>query len=73
MLASGRRGRDTDDLAGAALEHQDIAHADVVARDGDSVGDSAIAGAGSVRRSVALTDHLNALALRVEDTVSHLV
>lgn len=38
VLASGRRGRDADDLAGAALQHQEVAEADVVAGDGDSVG-----------------------------------
>ncbi len=37
VLAGGSRGRDADDLARAALEHQDIAKANVVARDGDRV------------------------------------
>lgn len=40
VLAGSSRGRDADDLARAALKHQDVAHADVVARDGDSVGNS---------------------------------
>jgi hypothetical protein len=38
VLASGSRGRDADDLAGAALEDEDVTEADVVARDGDGVG-----------------------------------
>jgi hypothetical protein len=38
VLAGGSRGRDADDLAGAALEDEDVTKADVVAGDGDSVG-----------------------------------
>jgi hypothetical protein len=38
VLASGSRGRDADDLAGAALEDEDVAEADVVAGDGHRVG-----------------------------------
>lgn len=38
VLASGGGGRDSDDLAGAALEHQEVTEADVVAGDGDGVG-----------------------------------
>lgn len=38
VLASGRRGRDANDLARTALEHQEVTQADVVAGDGDSVG-----------------------------------
>lgn len=44
VLASLGRGGDADDLARAALEDQEIADADVVARDGDSVGRSHLAG-----------------------------
>lgn len=40
VLASSSRGGDADHLAGAALEHEEIANADVVAGDGDSVGHS---------------------------------
>jgi len=75
VLAGGSRGRDADDLAGAALEHQDVTHADVVARDGDGVGN----GSGRTRRTgswgggVSLANNLNALTLRMEDAVSHLV
>jgi hypothetical protein len=39
VLASGRGGGDADDLAGAALEHQEVTQTDVVARDGDGVGE----------------------------------
>jgi hypothetical protein len=38
VLASGRRGRDADDLARAALQDEDVAKADVVAGDGHRVG-----------------------------------
>jgi hypothetical protein len=37
VLASGRGGGDTDDLARAALEDQEITETDVVAWDGDGV------------------------------------
>ena len=72
VLASGSRGRDADDLAGAALEDQDVAEADVVARDGDGVG-----WAGSLARggsATGLTD-LNAgsVAFMMGDLVSQLV
>lgn len=76
VLASRSRGRDTDDLAGATLEHQDITHTDVVARNGDGVGNGAIAAAGtrSGGRGVrVLANHPNTVILRVEDTVGHLV
>lgn len=46
VLASLRRGGDADDLARAALEDEDIAEADVVAGDGDSLGSRAGASAG---------------------------
>ena len=72
VLAGGSRSRDADDLAGAALEDQDVAEADVVARDGDGVG-----GAGSLARggsATGLTD-LNAgsVAFRMGNLVSQLV
>lgn len=38
VLASGRGGGNTDDLARSALEDQEIANADMVGRDGDGVG-----------------------------------
>jgi hypothetical protein len=40
VLASLRGGGDADDLARASLQDQEIANADVVARDGDGVGGS---------------------------------
>jgi hypothetical protein len=40
VLASGRGGGNADDLARAALKDQQIANADVVGGDGDSVGRS---------------------------------
>jgi hypothetical protein len=39
VLASGGGGGDADDLAGTALEHQEVTQADVVAGDGDGVGE----------------------------------
>lgn len=38
VLAGGSRGGDADHLAGTALEHEEVANADVVAGNGDSVG-----------------------------------
>lgn len=38
VLASGRGGGNTDDLARTALKDQEIANADMVGRDGDGVG-----------------------------------
>lgn len=75
VLTSGSRGGDADDLAGTALEHQDITQTDVVAGDGDGVGDSTTAGAGSRGGGgrVRLAMNINAVALGVEDAVSHLV
>lgn len=54
VLTSLGRGGDADDLARAALEDQEVANADVVARDGDGAGGSHLAcgcrsGGGSVR------------------------
>jgi hypothetical protein len=38
VLTGGRGGRDADDLAGAALEHQEVTQTDMVAGDADGVG-----------------------------------
>lgn len=79
VLAGGSRGRDADDLAGAALQDQDVANADVVARDGDSVGRSLRLAAGAASGaagadSLAVLGDLNRLAdFRVQNTVSQLV
>jgi len=43
VLAGGSRGGDTDDLAWAALEDEDVTQTDVVAGDGDS-GDANVVG-----------------------------
>jgi hypothetical protein len=43
VLTGGSRRGDADDLAGAALEHQEVTEADVVARDGDGVGEVRLA------------------------------
>ena len=49
VLAGGGGGRDADHLAGAALEHQEIANAHMVAGDGDRVGnDGDAAGRGAL-------------------------
>jgi hypothetical protein len=39
VLTGGGGGGDADDLAGTALEHQEVTQADVVAGDGDGVGE----------------------------------
>lgn len=76
MLAGGSRGRDADDLARPALEQENVAQADVVAGDRDSVGSvvaTARAGAtGAAARDSALRD-LDGLTVWVDNTVSHLV
>ena len=71
VLASGGGGRDADDLAGAALEHQEVTQADVVAGDGDGVGHL------RARRLLArggLVDlNVDVLMAGVSDLVSQLV
>lgn len=47
VLAGGGRGRDADDLAGAVLEHHEVADPDVVAGDRDRVGHDGDAGVGA--------------------------
>lgn len=78
VLAGGRRGRNADDLARAALQQQDVAYADVVAGDGNCGGCKTLRV--SDRRSTSngtafpYLDHLPGLAtLGVDDTVSQLV
>jgi hypothetical protein len=55
ILAGGGGGGDADNLAGTALEHQEVAQANVVAGDGDSVG---CKGVGRVARARARTRRL---------------
>lgn len=52
VLARLGGGGDADDLARAALKDQEIANADVVARDGDGVGGSHLACGSGSRREV---------------------
>lgn len=78
VLTSGSRGRDADDLAGTALEHDKVANADVVAGDADGVGETALAialvAAGSRGRAVALADlNVNVLLARVDNAVRQVV
>ena len=81
VLARGRRGGDADHLAGAALQDQDVANADVVARNGDGVaGHIVLVGAATARRRAAtgadrLTElrDLDIAAFRIQQTVSKLV
>lgn len=80
VLAGGGRGGDLDDLAGAALEDQEVTEADVVAGDGDSVGDIAVAGvtgAGTGGTALLVDVHINVVvvlvATGVGDAVSQLV
>lgn len=88
VLAGGRGGRDADDLAGAALEDQEVTQTDVVAGDGDGVGNIAITaaaatavGAGWTGRLVGsrclhVNVHVNVLMVvvaGVSDAVSQLV
>ena len=78
VLAGGSRGGDADDLAGAALEDQDIPVADVVARDGHSVGDAGRAAGGGRRSGYHLTHDLGVVVVVVvvmvgEDFVCHFV
>lgn len=76
VLASGGRGRDADDLARAALEDEDVAKTDVVARDRHRVGGAGLLGRRAARAAVGLANlgHLNAvMAFRMQDAVSQLV
>jgi len=70
VLASGRRGRDTDDLAWSALEHQEVTQTDVVAGDGHSVGLRLGGGSWAARRRISIVADINLLFLVV--VVTHL-
>jgi hypothetical protein len=78
VLAGGGRGGDADDLAGTALEDQDVAQADVVAGDGDGGGSVLVrSGANTAARAGRRAD-LGVLDMAgsfmvVENTVSQLV
>jgi hypothetical protein len=81
VLAGGARGGDADDLARAALEHQEVSHADVVARNGHRVGDVARAttargagrGGARARLTVDVNVDVSLMAAGVGDPVSELV
>lgn len=77
VLAGGRRGRDADDLARAALQQQDVAYPDVVAGDGNCIERKIFRVSDrSTSNGTAFPylNHLPSLAtLGVNDTVSHLV
>lgn len=60
VLAGGRRGGDADHLARTALEHEEVADADMVAGDGDRVGDNGGA-AGRGTRGTRLRGRLDTL------------
>ena len=76
VLASGRRGGDADDLARSALQHQEVAEADVVARDGDSVGNigaTRLARAAVCHSNLFLDVHIDLIMVMVVVRVSNLV
>lgn len=75
VLASGSRGGDADDLARAALEDEDVAKTDVVARDRHGVGGFLGLGGRAAGAVAGLTNlNLNVvMALRMQDAVSQLV
>ncbi len=81
VLASGRGSGDADDLARTALEHQEVAHANVVAGDGDGVGDvrvaRATAGTGGSGNLITVDVHVDVvvvlMAAGVNNAVSQLV
>lgn len=78
VLAGGGRGGDLDDLAGAALEDQEVTEADVVAGDGDGVGEERGTGVARGRRAGSTTDLGDLVAggaafMRVSNLVSQLV
>ena len=80
VLASGRRGGDADHLARTTLEHQEVAQADVVAGDGDGVGEVRLARVTGARtRSSRLPVDVNVnvvvvlMATGVHDAVRELV
>jgi len=78
VLTGGGRGGDADDLARTTLQHQEVAEADVVAGDGDGVGDKGVAGVtGTGTRSRGLDFDIVGvvvlIAARVNNAVSQLV
>lgn len=76
VLAGGRRGGDADDLAGAALQDEDVTQADVVAGNGDRAG-AMVVSAAAARAGPGLPDlgHVNMVVatFRMKNSVSQLV
>lgn len=76
VLAGGSRGGDTDDLAGATLEDQDVTQADVVTGDGDGVGANVVSDT-ATRTGPGLPDLsyivVVIVTLGVDEAISHLV
>lgn len=73
VLAGGSRGADADDLAGAALEDQDVTEADVVAGDGDGVGSLLNGRGGSGAAADGRDLSLDVAFMMVVELVSQLV
>lgn len=77
VLASSRAGADADDLARAALQHQEVAEADVVAGNGDSVGEvlstTSRGRAGTVTVDIDVHVGVVLMAAGVGDPVTELV
>lgn len=80
MLAGGGRARDADHLAWVALEHQDVANANVVAGDRDCVGRVPVRVSSCLSTVAAAFPDLNHLpvgrrvtSLRMGDAVSQLM
>lgn len=78
VLAGGSGGGDADDLARSALQHQEVAEADVMARNGNSVGDiraTSWARAAVSHPDLLLNVHVNVVmvVVRVDNLVSKLV
>jgi hypothetical protein len=68
VLTGGRGGRDADDLAGAALEHQEVTQANVVARDADGVGEAVSRGTRAL-----VNVNLNIAAASMGNAITELV
>lgn len=75
VLASGSGGGDADDLAGAALEDEDVTEADVVAGNGHGVGlVGTLRGRGGTAAGLANLTELNTvMGLRGQHTVSNTI
>lgn len=75
VLAGGGAGRDADDLARAALQHQEVTEADVVAGDSDGVGEvrGRRSGSGSVTVDVDIDVVVVLMATGMGDPVAELV